>query len=145
MRAAVVKDFTQPLEITEVPTPEPGPGEVLVASRPPACATPTSTPRTATGRSSRPRRSSPATRASGSSSRSAPACTDRSWASGSPCRGWATPAGSCDYCVDGWETLCEQQVNTGYGRDGAFAEYAVANAAYVAPVPDGIDPSTPRR
>ena len=30
MRAAVVKDFTQPLEITEVPTPEPGPGEVLV-------------------------------------------------------------------------------------------------------------------
>jgi propanol-preferring alcohol dehydrogenase len=30
MRAAVVKDFTQPLDITEVPTPEPGPGEVLV-------------------------------------------------------------------------------------------------------------------
>ena len=30
MRAAVVKDFTQPLEITQVSTPEPGPGEVLV-------------------------------------------------------------------------------------------------------------------
>ena len=30
MRAAVVKGFTEPLEITQVPTPEPGPGEVLV-------------------------------------------------------------------------------------------------------------------
>ena len=40
--------------------------------------------------------------------------------------------GYCDYCVDGWETLCEKQVNTGYGRDGGYAEYAVADADYVA-------------
>ena len=48
--------------------------------------------------------------------------------------------GICEYCIDGWETLCEQQVNTGYGRDGAYAEYATANAAYVAKVPDAVDP-----
>lgn len=48
--------------------------------------------------------------------------------------------GVCQYCVDGWETLCEQQVNTGYGRDGAYAEYATANASYVAKVPDAVDP-----
>jgi len=48
--------------------------------------------------------------------------------------------GVCQYCVDGWETLCEQQVNTGYGRDGGYAEYATANAAYVAKVPDAVDP-----
>jgi propanol-preferring alcohol dehydrogenase len=48
--------------------------------------------------------------------------------------------GYCDYCVDGWETLCEKQVNTGYGRDGGYAEYAVADADYVAHVPDGVDP-----
>ena len=30
MRAAVVTSFDKPWEITEVPTPEPGPGEVLV-------------------------------------------------------------------------------------------------------------------
>ena len=48
--------------------------------------------------------------------------------------------GVCQYCIDGWETLCEQQVNTGYGRDGAYAEYATANAAYVAKVPDAVDP-----
>ncbi len=43
-------------------------------------------------------------------------------------------------CVDGWETLCEAQVNTGYGVDGSYAEYAAANAAYVAQVPDAVDP-----
>jgi propanol-preferring alcohol dehydrogenase len=46
--------------------------------------------------------------------------------------------GACRYCVDGRETLCESQENSGYSVDGAFAEYAVASAAYVVPVPDGI-------
>jgi propanol-preferring alcohol dehydrogenase len=46
--------------------------------------------------------------------------------------------GACQYCIDGRETLCEGQENSGYSVDGAFAEYAVANAAYVVPVPDGI-------
>ncbi|MCW2763143.1 MAG: alcohol dehydrogenase [Marmoricola sp.] len=46
--------------------------------------------------------------------------------------------GACRYCIDGRETLCEQQENSGYSIDGAFAEYAVASAAYVVPVPDGI-------
>lgn len=46
--------------------------------------------------------------------------------------------GSCRYCVDGRETLCEAQQNSGYSVDGAFAEYAVAAAAYVVPVPDGV-------
>src|SRR6202140_5946793 len=48
--------------------------------------------------------------------------------------------GTCEYCVSGWETLCLQQVNTGYGNDGAYAEYAKASAAYVGIVPAGIDP-----
>src|SRR3954466_915167 len=48
--------------------------------------------------------------------------------------------GHCDHCVNGWETLCESQQNTGYSRDGGFAEYAVADATYVVPVPDGVDP-----
>lgn len=46
--------------------------------------------------------------------------------------------GACGYCVDGRETLCEMQENSGYSIDGAFAEYALAAAAYVVPVPDGI-------
>ena len=34
--------------------------------------------------------------------------------------------------------LCEKQQNSGYSIDGAFAEYAVASATYVVPVPDGV-------
>jgi alcohol dehydrogenase, propanol-preferring len=48
--------------------------------------------------------------------------------------------GTCDYCVSGWETLCESQQNTGYSIDGGFAEYAKAFARHVVRVPDGVDP-----
>lgn len=48
--------------------------------------------------------------------------------------------GHCGYCVDGRETLCESQKNTGYSIDGGLAEYAVADARYVVAVPDGVSP-----
>lgn len=48
--------------------------------------------------------------------------------------------GRCEYCVSGWETLCEQQQNTGYSRNGAYAEYAQAYANYVSKVPDKVAP-----
>jgi propanol-preferring alcohol dehydrogenase len=48
--------------------------------------------------------------------------------------------GICDYCVSGWETLCESQQNTGYSIDGGFAEYVKAHARYVVKVPAGVDP-----
>ena len=73
MKAAVVHSFDEPLRIEEVETPVPGAGEILVRIEASGSATPTSTPRTATGPSSRPRRSSRATRASASSSSSAQA------------------------------------------------------------------------
>ena len=46
--------------------------------------------------------------------------------------------GECQYCIDGRETLCESQQNSGYSVDGAFAEYAVASARFVVPVPAGV-------
>ena len=57
---------------------------------------------------------------------------------GMPWLGYA--CGTCDYCVSGWETLCESQENMGYSIDGGFGEYAVAFARYVVKVPEGIDP-----
>src|SRR6185437_6916809 len=48
--------------------------------------------------------------------------------------------GTCRYCLTGWETLCLSQQNTGYSVDGGYAEYFLAEAAFAAPVPDGIDP-----
>jgi propanol-preferring alcohol dehydrogenase len=46
--------------------------------------------------------------------------------------------GRCGYCVDGRETLCASQKNTGYSINGALAEYAVADARYAVAVPDGV-------
>ncbi len=46
--------------------------------------------------------------------------------------------GTCDYCLDGWETLCPRQQNTGYSVDGGYAEYVLAPAAFAGRLPDEI-------
>lgn len=46
--------------------------------------------------------------------------------------------GHCEYCMSGWETLCQTQENSGYSIDGTYAEYAVASADYVVAVPDAV-------
>ena len=47
--------------------------------------------------------------------------------------------GCCDYCITGWETLCESQENGGYSVDGGYAEYVLADARYVAHFPANIN------
>jgi alcohol dehydrogenase, propanol-preferring len=46
--------------------------------------------------------------------------------------------GHCVYCQGGWETLCESQQNSGYSVNGAFAQYCLAPAAYVARLPENV-------
>jgi propanol-preferring alcohol dehydrogenase len=48
--------------------------------------------------------------------------------------------GRCEHCVSGWETLCLEQTNTGYGVDGCYGEFVLAEDAFVVDVPDGVDP-----
>lgn len=55
-----------------------------------------------------------------------------------PWLGWA--CGRCEYCVDGWETLCPRLKNTGYSIPGSYAEYAKAHADFAGRVPEGVDP-----
>jgi propanol-preferring alcohol dehydrogenase len=50
--------------------------------------------------------------------------------------------GQCGECGAGRPELCARQVHTGYDVDGAFGELAVAHAAHVARVPEGIDAVT---
>ena len=50
-----------------------------------------------------------------------------------------TACGHCRHCFSGWETLCEQQSNTGYSVDGGFAEYVLADPDYVGHLPDAVD------
>ncbi|MGO2113277.1 MAG: zinc-dependent alcohol dehydrogenase, partial [Pseudoclavibacter sp.] len=52
-----------------------------------------------------------------------------------------TACGDCQYCRTGWETLCEQQVNGGYGVDGSFGEYMLVDTRFAARIPDGADPA----
>jgi alcohol dehydrogenase, propanol-preferring len=51
-----------------------------------------------------------------------------------------TACGSCEQCVSGWETLCLDQKNTGYGVDGCYGDHVLADGSFVVPVPDGVDP-----
>lgn len=46
--------------------------------------------------------------------------------------------GSCEYCVSGWETLCEKQNCCGYSVDGCFREYAIAKASHAIPLPEKL-------
>ena len=45
--------------------------------------------------------------------------------------------GTCSYCREGAENLCDHPRFTGYQIDGGYAQYTVADARYVFPIPDG--------
>lgn len=47
----------------------------------------------------------------------------------------------CEWCLTGREQLCPEKQITGETVDGGYAEYMVATAAHVHPVPDGLDPA----
>jgi alcohol dehydrogenase, propanol-preferring len=49
-----------------------------------------------------------------------------------------TACGHCEHCLTGWETLCDHQQMTGYTVNGGFAEYVLADPAYVGHLPDKL-------
>jgi len=46
--------------------------------------------------------------------------------------------GACWYCGHGMENLCDAPTFTGYDVNGGYAEYAVARADFVYPLPEGL-------
>jgi len=46
--------------------------------------------------------------------------------------------GHCDFCLAGWETLCQEQKNSGYSVNGSFAEYALGQADYLGRIPKNL-------
>lgn len=140
MKAAVVRDFAEPLVVEERPVPAPGRGQVLVRIEAsglchtdihaahgdwPVKPTPPFVP---------------GHEGVGIVEALGPGVEHLEIGTrvALPWLGYA--CGRCEYCTSGWETLCESQLNTGYGIDGGFAEYAVGYADYVGRVPDGVDP-----
>jgi propanol-preferring alcohol dehydrogenase len=47
--------------------------------------------------------------------------------------------GRCRFCLSERENLCEAAEFTGWSKNGGFAEYILASAAFVYPVPDALD------
>src|SRR5580700_3379311 len=47
--------------------------------------------------------------------------------------------GDCPYCRRGLENLCDSPTFTGYTVDGGYAEFAVARADFVFPLPASLD------
>jgi propanol-preferring alcohol dehydrogenase len=140
MKAAIVHDFTAPLAIKELPVPQAGPGEVVVRIETSGlCHTDIHA-----AHGDWPVKPNPpfipghegvGIVASLGEGVTEVAVGDRV---ALPWLGYA--CGACEHCTTGWETLCEQQRNTGYSIDGSYAEYALASAKYVAKVPDAVDP-----
>jgi propanol-preferring alcohol dehydrogenase len=48
--------------------------------------------------------------------------------------------GTCRFCTSGAENLCDHPIFTGYTVNGGYAEYALARADFVHPLPRDADP-----
>lgn len=49
-----------------------------------------------------------------------------------------TACGRCEHCITGWETLCDEQQMTGYSVNGGYAEYVLADPGYVGQLPANV-------
>ncbi len=134
MRAAVLRKPLTPLEITEVPVPASGPGELLVRVR--ACGVCRTDLHVVDGELPEPRLPlvpghqivGIVEQAGGGTAPIVPGTRV-----GIPWLGWT--CGECRYCISGRENLCEKARFTGYQHDGGFAEFAVADARFCFPLP----------
>jgi propanol-preferring alcohol dehydrogenase len=141
MKAAVVHEFGAPLEIEERPTPEPGENEVLVKIEASGlCHTDIHA-----AHGDWPVKPTlpliPGHEGVGTVTALGPGNMGDLTEGDRVAIPWLGYAcGFCRYCNSGRETLCELQVDTGYFKDGGYAEYAVAFARHAVKVPKGIDP-----
>ena len=141
MKAAVVHAYDRPLSIEDVPIPKPGPEQVLVRIEASGlCHTDIHAAR-GEWPVKPPLPFIPGHEGVGIVEQVGPG-NPHGLAVGMrvalPWLGYA--CGDCRWCNSGWETLCPHQVNTGYGMNGGFAEYAVGYARHAVRVPDAIDP-----
>jgi propanol-preferring alcohol dehydrogenase len=140
MKACVLRSpapvETNPLAFTEVPKPEPGPGQVLV--RVSACAV-CRTDLHVTEGELPPRKSPiiPGHQIVGVVESVGP---NVKHAIGTRVGiAWLhSTDGTCEYCRAGRENLCNAPEFTGYTVDGGYAEYALGEESFVYPIPEGF-------
>src|SRR5262245_30254244 len=136
MRAMVLREQKQPLELMEMPTPMPGKGQVLLRVH--ACGICRTDLHIADGELPHPNLPLvPGHQIVGTVEAMGDGATrfqqgDRV---GVPWLGWTD--GTCPYCRSGRENLCDHARFTGYDIDGGYAELTVADEHYCLPVPEG--------
>ncbi len=122
----VLERQREPLQLRDLPVPEPGAGQVRL--RVLACGVCRTDLHIVDGELTRPKLPLvPGHQIVG--------VTEDGRRLGVPWLGWT--CGVCRYCVSGRENLCDAARFTGYDLDGGYAEYAVADERYCFPIPDG--------
>lgn len=129
MRAMTLKAPRQPLELRELPVPEPGPGELLIRVH--ACGVCRTDLHVVDGELDNPKLPlipgheivGRVVAVGAGAQGFAPG--DRV---GAAWLGWT--CGQCRFCLSGRENLCESARFTGYTLDGGYADYTVSDARF---------------
>ena len=139
MQAAVLRELGKPLSIEELPIPVPGPGQVLVrviASG--VCHTDLHA--VSGDWPVKPKVPFiPGHEGAGIVAALGPGVTHLAESDRVGVAWLHRACGHCEFCISGRETLCPSQLNTGYSVNGAFADYVLADAAYVGRIPASLD------
>ncbi len=139
MRAMVFDGTTSKLQMHDVPTPEPGPGEVLIRIE--ACGVCRTDLHVVDGDLQHPKLPLiPGHEIVGRIERLGPAVRGLTAGRrvGVPWLGHT--CGHCPYCGEARENLCDKPRFTGYTLDGGYAEYCVADSSFVFPLDENADP-----
>ncbi|MGH9843687.1 MAG: zinc-dependent alcohol dehydrogenase family protein [Blastocatellia bacterium] len=139
MKACLLRSIaaieTNPLELTEVPTPRPGEREVLVKVS--ACGVCRTDLHVIEGELSRQVLPIiPGHQIIGRVEGLGEGVSNRKLGDRVGIPWLHRTCGGCEYCLDGKENLCENAAFTGWLVNGGYAEYAVAPADFVYPIPD---------
>jgi len=135
MRAMVLECAGEPLQLRDLPAPEPGPGQVLISVS--ACGVCRTDLHIFDGELSEPKLplvpghqiAGTVAGAGEGAERFAPGQRV-----GVPWLGWTD--GTCRCCRGGRENLCDNARFTGYDIDGGYAELLVADERFCFPLPD---------
>jgi len=138
MQAMVLKKLKSPLEWTDLPDREPGPGEIRVKVS--ACGVCRTDLHVVDGELPNPQTPIiPGHEIVGRIDAIGPGVTDLRMGQRVGIPWLAHTCGVCPYCADGHENLCDRPIFTGYTRDGGFATAAVADARFAFPLGEAGD------
>ncbi len=136
MRAMVLRKVGEPLQLTDMPVPEPMDHEVLIRVH--ACGVCRTDLHIVDGELDEPK----LPLVPGHQIVGTVAATGKGVAGFVPGARVGVPwlgstCNECDYCRSGRENLCREARFTGYQHDGGFAEFAVADHRFCFPIPVG--------